>query len=49
MFYKSANNVILCAGKGEHGILPTYYFEKVVDLRKNKLLEFEKRKLDEKK
>lgn len=37
-FYQSANNVILCAGKGDKGILPPTYFAKVVDLTTQKIL-----------
>ncbi len=37
-FFQSANNVILCAGKGEKGILPSTYFSKVVDLTTQKIL-----------
>lgn len=35
-FYRSKNNVILSRGQGNSGILPTKYFTRIIDLRKNR-------------
>ncbi|OQS06068.1 tRNA 2'-phosphotransferase 1-like [Thraustotheca clavata] len=37
-FYRSANNVLLCPGTGENGILDRKYFVKVVRVRDNAVL-----------
>ena len=34
IFYQSDNNVLLTAGKNEHGLLPLKYFAKVIDVEK---------------
>jgi 2'-phosphotransferase len=39
-FFKSANNVVLCAGEGDSGMLSKKYFKKVVNVATNSELSF---------
>ncbi|KAG7194274.1 uncharacterized protein KQ657_005001 [Scheffersomyces spartinae] len=42
-FYRSKNDVILSKGVGETGILPTEYFTRIIDLKRNQEIPFRNR------